>query len=62
MSGDLHGGPGQTDHRAGRRSGGCPKTFTLPERREIQEIAKSEQTERDLTMRPAARTCVFFTP
>lgn len=28
--------------------GGRPKTFTLPERREIKKIAKSEPTEHDL--------------
>jgi transposase len=29
-------------------SGGRPKTFTLPERREIKKIAKSKPTEHDL--------------
>ena len=31
-----------------REPGGRPKTFTLPERREIKKIAKSEPTEHDL--------------
>ncbi|WTG24542.1 hypothetical protein OH780_05995 [Streptomyces decoyicus] len=31
-----------------REPGGRPRTFTLPERREIKKIAKSEPTEHDL--------------
>ncbi|WSR73952.1 helix-turn-helix domain-containing protein [Streptomyces anulatus] len=33
-------------------SGGRPKTFTLPERREIKKIAKSRPTEHELPFRP----------
>nr|WP_237288960.1 helix-turn-helix domain-containing protein [Streptomyces gilvosporeus] len=31
-----------------RDKGGRPKTFTLPERREIKKVAKSQPTEHDL--------------